>query len=94
MSVSSQEGRRLQAFRLSQVPLEIRLRAAKRAARGPSLASEARPEDKLFASLLDLRLERGDDDAIVVAAKRPSERVYWISAAAWERVMGLGCSST
>lgn len=83
MSVSSREGRRLKAFRLSDVPIETRRRAAKKVARGPATSDRRPAEDKLFATLLDLR--GPGDDAVLEAAERPSERVYWISAAAWEQ---------
>lgn len=79
MSVSSQAGRQgLKAFRLAEVPEGIRLRAKERLLRTPGTA-----HGLLMATADPLaRL------AIGAAAERPSERVYWISREAWERVMG------
>lgn len=85
---------RLRPFRLNEIPLELRLAAA-RHARVLTLPDDERdPRDRLFAVLADpvaladpeeVVLER---NALIRAAKSPSERVYWIRETAWRKVMG------
>lgn len=78
----------LTAFRLSDVPLDVRLRAADRIARRSIEAIPEAPhaEDRLFARLLS-PTGADDRDMLRRIAERPSRKVYWIPRAAWERVM-------
>jgi hypothetical protein len=74
VSSPSTEGR-LKAFRLSDVPETVRLRAL-----DVLLATEGSKDGMLVASgSLSERLQLG------FAAERPSDRVYWVSASAWEK---------
>ena len=77
----------LHGFRLAEVPIEIRLRAAASAARSVTQAipESKRPEDRLFLRLIAPEHRTADEFRRV--AEAPSERVYWISVEAWERVM-------
>jgi hypothetical protein len=88
----SPEGRRLRSFRLEEIPTPLRLRAARQLARMNAPPSDAvRGTDRLFARLLaDQRAggDTGDPDVIHRVAEHPSDKVYWVTAAAWERVMG------
>lgn len=95
MGALSREGQplHLKRFCLSEVPLDIRLRAAKHLARvsasaiKPELAGSA----GLLAAVLDFRARDGstlDPEVIEHVARFPSERSYWIPLEAWERVMG------
>lgn len=68
MSASLDGGAVLKAFRLSEVPPDIR-------ERGKAVALKR--EDSFTERL-----------KIGLAAERPSDRVYWISRTAWEKVMG------
>lgn len=78
MSVSSIEGRRLKAFRLSEVDIVLRRRAMEAILRTPGSA-----DGMLVAAPNKL----GDRLAIGFAVENPSDRVYWVSQAAWDRVM-------
>lgn len=93
MSLSPSVGRQgLKAFRLSDVPIEIRLRAALAVARAHREADDkVDPRDRLFARLRSDAAAGGDStetETIKQIAQAPSERVYWISRDAWERVIG------
>lgn len=59
---------RLVPIRLTDVPLDVRLRAVRAVTRGDD---DARPEDRLFAVL------RGGDD-LRAAAESPSTTTYWL----------------
>lgn len=74
---------RLVSVRLTEVPLEIRVRAAD-GARPARVGEEQiqRPEDRLFARLAD-----GRDD-LLAAAVSPSNRVYWITERAYRSILG------
>ena len=87
MSTSPRRGGGLHGFRLGDVPIEIRLRAAKSAARSVTQAipESKRPEDRLFLRLVAPELRTVDEFRRV--AEAPSERVYWVSVEAWDRVM-------
>lgn len=81
----------LVAFRLTDVPLDLRARAANRLARkseaalDPDLDSAA----SLMARLREMRVGNvSDPEVIKRIAAHPSDRVYWITRSAWERVMG------
>lgn len=78
---------RLRPFRLNDIPLDVRVRAAKRAPIRALPDDAADPRDRLFATLAAPALddERG---RLVRAAEDPSERVYWIREKAWKQVMG------
>lgn len=93
MSMSPEAGRRLKAFRLADVPLELRERAVRSVAMSSTHAAgaEIKPADHLFSRLLADRAAGGDTGDVEVlrkVAREPSERVYWISKAAWDRVIG------
>lgn len=77
---------RLRPFRLDEVPLDLRLAAAKRARVHELPDDVADPRDRLLAALA--APADGLRDQLVRAARTPSPRVYWIPAAAWTRVMG------
>lgn len=84
---------RLRPFRLEEIPLDVRLRAAKHARVRELPDDNADPRDRLFAVLaatpiVDSEQESEDRARLVRAATAPSDRVYWIPAAAWEKVMG------
>lgn len=91
MSASlSTEGRRLRAFRLSDVPYDIRKRAL-RIALGQS--DRALPDEQsgyggLLAKLSAPAPTWNQRKALELAVERPSERVYFIPMAAWQKVMG------
>lgn len=74
---------RLVSVRLTEVPLEIRVRAAD-GVRPARVGEEQiqRPEDRLFARLAD-----GHDD-LLAAAVSPSNRVYWITERAYRSILG------
>lgn len=78
---------RLTPFRLTDVPLELRLRAVRHIQRATieSIPDTKHAEDRLFARLHSPA--EGDRDALRRIAERPSPKVYWISLAAYERVM-------
>ena len=78
---------RLRPFRLAQIPLEIRLRAAKRASVRAIPDDAEDPRDRLFAALAAPAI---DDDRVRLlrAAHAPSDRVYWVTEKAWAKVMG------
>jgi hypothetical protein len=90
MSASlSSEGRALRAFRLSEVPINIRTRAAAIASMRSDLA--LRDDQAGYGGLLAKLAAQPDMHerrALLRAAKHPSDRVYWITAKAWEEVMG------
>lgn len=91
MSTSPRRGGALQAVRLGDIPLNLRYRAARSVARasGP-VSDDVAPADRLFARLLSDQRAGGDattEATLRRVAERPSERVYWISRAAYERVM-------
>jgi hypothetical protein len=92
MASRSERGGRLKGFRLADVPLDLRLGAARTVGRGSSgaLSSVAKPTDRLFARLLDLGVhgDTGGVKEMEQVAKKPSARVYWVSLDAWERVVG------
>lgn len=75
---------RLVSVRLTDVPAEVRLRAAAgmRMARFDE-QTEERPEDRLFAKLVG-----GGQDELFDAARDPSSRVYWITERAYRAVLG------
>jgi hypothetical protein len=82
----------LKAFRLSDIPLDIRLGAVP-GAKVRSDAKLAPGEDGLDVQLARLQAERVEVNeierqAIERVARVPSDRVYWISLRAWEAVMG------
>jgi hypothetical protein len=78
---------RLRPFRLDEVPIELRLRAANHA-RVKELPDDATdPRDRLFAAL-SVPAAEDERARLQRVAMTPSERVYWIPAAAWTRVMG------
>src|SRR5438445_150001 len=88
---------RLRPFRLEEVPLDVRLRAAKNARVRELPDDNADPRDRLFAALAAAPPPNDDDSGVPVdddrvrllrAAHAPSDRVYWIPAAAWAKVMG------
>jgi hypothetical protein len=78
---------RLRPFRLNDVPLDLRLAAAKHAHVAVLPDDVADPHDRLFAALA-APANTGLRDQLVRVARTPSERVYWIPATAWTRVMG------
>jgi hypothetical protein len=78
---------RLRPFRLNEVPLDLRLSAAKRARVLALPDDEADPRDRLFAALAAPSVDDAREQ-LVRAARSPSERVYWIPATAWAKVMG------
>lgn len=75
---------RLVSVRLTDVPYEIRMRAAAgmRMARYDEQTQD-RAEDRLFARLLG-----GGQDEIFDAAREPSNRVYWITERAYRAILG------
>lgn len=81
---TSPRGGELRPVRLTQIPLDLRLRAARSAARNTVLPDAKLPEDRLFMTLLGPR----SSDDLVEAARNPSDRVYWITRAAFDRVLG------
>lgn len=87
MSESPTTGR-LVGVRLTDVPLELRLRAAAAVARSASRAVDngKRGEDNLFARLL---ADRQDDGAeLIDVARDPSSRVYWVPESAVRAILG------
>lgn len=90
LSTGAQE--RLVAFRLAEVPLDVRVRAADSVARRADMAlpDDAGGVKGLLARLGDRAAghDSADRDSLRRVAREPSDRVYWISLAAWERVMG------
>ena len=72
---ASPRGGGLHAFRLSDVPEPIREAAVDLLLKTPGSS------DGILVSTLDAR----DRLAIALAARTPSERVYWVSEAAWEK---------
>jgi len=78
---------RLRPFRLEEVPLDVRLRAAKHARVRELPDDETDPRDRLLAALAAPAFDE-EREKLVRAANAPSDRVYWISAAAWAKVMG------
>jgi hypothetical protein len=78
---------RLRPFRLDEIPLAVRLAAARHARVVAHLDDNADPRDRLFAAL-NASAADGLRDQLNRAARAPSGRVYWIPAAAWTRVMG------
>lgn len=90
MSASLTEGRGLKAFRLSDIPYPIRKRAAKIAL---AQSDRALPDEQagyggLLARLTTPGASPAMRQAIERAAERPSDRVYYVRAEAWEKVMG------
>lgn len=79
---------RLRPFRLSDVPIDVRLQAARRLARKdaalPDDPTDAR--DRLFAALAG-GVSR-DFAVLQRVAESPSPRVYWIPERAWKKVLG------
>lgn len=77
----------LVAFRLTDIPLDLRLQAANRVARSriESIPDLKRPEDRLFARLASPA--DGNRDMLRRIAERPNPKVYWIPRDAYERVM-------
>ena len=92
MSVSLHRGETaLKAFKLSDVPLDIRIAAAKRLSRThKTFSPDAKGTDRLLAAVLDVRAHDQTDekDAIRAAAEHPSDRVYYVSMRKWVEVMG------
>lgn len=75
---------RLVSIRLTDVPLEIRMRAAAGARLSSKYAHDkTHPEDRLFAKLLG-----GDHDDLLDVAREPSNRVYWITERAYRSILG------
>jgi hypothetical protein len=74
------EGRRLKAFRLSEVPLDLRLAAA-------DLIGSM---DENLHTEVELAVSKSFEDRVVIGlvAACPSETVYWISQKAWDTVVG------
>jgi hypothetical protein len=68
--------RRLRAFRLSDVPEPIRLRAKESLLKTVGGSTDG---------MIVVSVNFSERLAIGIAAERPSERVYWISEAAWAR---------
>ncbi len=71
------EGRRLKSFRLSDVPLGLRL-----AAKEKLLKTNGSADGMLVASL-----SFADRLKVGLAAEQPSPRVYWVSQRAWDKAM-------
>lgn len=71
------EARRMVSFRLSDIPQEIRQKAVERYAKQMAEDSTDNPLRAL-----------GDVALVKRAAALPSDRVYWVTAEAWDRVMG------
>ena len=78
---------RLRPFRLNDIPLDVRLRAAKfaRTRELPDDTADAR--DRLFAALAAPAAEE-ERARLQRVARTPSDRIYWIPAKAWNAVMG------
>lgn len=77
--------------RLAQIPLKVRLRAASTAARANVADPNLEPADLLFARLManvEAEGDVADPEVLRKVAQNPSDRLYWISLKAWERVMG------
>lgn len=74
---TSPEGRRLKGFRLADVPLRVRQDAYDRLLKTNGSADGTLVRSDSPAEFLALGL----------AAEDPSDRVYWVSSEAWERVM-------
>ena len=70
------QGRRLKSFRLGDVSEEARLRALDKL-----LKTKGSSDGMLVASWTFT-----DRLALGLAARQPSDRVYWVSQEAWERV--------
>jgi hypothetical protein len=85
---------RLRPFRLNEVPLDVRMAAARHARVRELPDDNTDPRDRLFAALTDLgpAVDSEEDvlarEALTRAARSPSERVYWITEKAWRKVMG------
>ena len=83
MSTPSREGRPLKTFRLSDVPPEVRLRAAQRI-----IDSIARRGDPLAAVFETLKIEAVARDPALAAETMPAEcrnDVHVVSLDEWER---------
>ena len=74
---TSPRGGALVAFRLADIPIEIRLRAKDRLLRASGATD--------YLPTTDSPIERV---RIGIAAETPSDRLYWIRRERWERVMG------
>ena len=85
---------RLRPFRLNEIPLDVRLAAARHARVGAHPDDEKDPRDRLFAALTELAPIVESEEAVLErteltrAARAPSDRVYWIRETAWKKVMG------
>jgi hypothetical protein len=84
---------RLRPFRLEEVPLDVRLRAANHARVRELPDDNTDPRDRLFAVLAEAAAIDSTEDAeerarLLRAAHAPSDRIYWIRAAKWDEVMG------
>lgn len=78
MATRSGTGRGLRCVRLSEVPESVRFRALDKLLVTPGSSD----------GMLVPTLGFADRVALGAAAANPSERPYWISRAAYERVMG------
>lgn len=80
---------RLRPFRLNDIPLDVRLHAARHAHVRVLPDDNTDGRDRLFAALTAARPDDGmEREALDRAARAPSDRVYWVTAKAWARVMG------
>ena len=82
---------RLVAFRLEDVDLKLRLHGARVVATASARAVDdaVKPEDMLFARLLEIRaVPTLSRERMEEVARHPSRTVYRVSAEAWDRVMG------
>lgn len=87
---------RLTSFRLTDIPLDRRLRAARALAGRPSAIADddVAASERLLARLRSdfWDAEQETDTASYAGlrkvAERPPDRVYWIPADAYERVLG------
>lgn len=92
-SFSRDGGYGLVAFRLSDIPIDLRKRGARTLVNRSTLA--LKPDEaglKGLMGTLMANIERGenttDPEVIKRVAERPSDRVYWIPRPAWNEVMG------
>jgi PIN domain nuclease of toxin-antitoxin system len=85
---------RLRPFRLNEIPLDVRLAAARHARVFARPDDEKDPRDRLFAALAELAPSVESEEAVherealTRVARSPSDRVYWIRESAWKKVMG------
>lgn len=79
---------RLRPFRLNDIPLDIRVAAARHAHVKVLPDDNADPRDRLFAALNASPDDGFERQALARAARDPSDRVYWIREKAWNKVMG------